>query len=170
MKKSLLILSLILIVCSGCAGTAEITKTKEAKQAGEADGELQYFEYYYYELDPMFYHQYVIEYEDGAICLTYQDGFDDMVREKKRFGIEQSVLKDVSDMIAGNRVDLWDGWDKTAMVTDAWGFGLTAKYENSEITAKAYAQAPDNFNAVNEAFEAYFQELIREIGSTGQGV
>ena len=150
MKKTILLI-ILAVICMGAFGC----------KGAMPEGEMQHFDFCYYGLDPALLHRYTLEVDD-KIYLLYQDGYDDMIYEKKRIEVNQSVFKDIEEIIEEYKLYLWNGWDKKSMTTDADGFIIKVIYENGEIKAQAYADMPDNFYDFKDTLETYFQDIISE--------
>ena len=124
-------------------------------------GQLQYFNFYYYILDPAYRHEYTVNREDECIIFSYQDGYADMDPVYLSFEVSESVLRDLEEFILESELYSWNRWNRHPKnVTDGDGFALKVIYDNCEINAEAYHSMPKDFYEVEKNLELFFQNLI----------
>ena len=157
--KYILFSTILIVTVAGILGCSSEVENEVEKPIGE----LEYFNYYYYTLDPMFMHEYTLEYTGEKVIFIYKDGFDDMILEQKQFEVDKTILSDLENIILDNEIYIWDKWNKNPDVYDADGFGLELRYNDSEIKAQAYHEKPHNFYEINQIFEDYFQNIVETI-------
>lgn len=104
--------------------------------------------------------EYRIDTELNATIKPYQKSEEEQITVK----VDESVLKEIEDVLVKYEVGKWNGFDKSnKYVSDGDSFDFNVKMKNGkEIDARGYASWPNNYSSVIKEIDEIFLRIYNE--------
>ena len=104
--------------------------------------------------------EYRIDTELNATIKPYQKSEVEQITVK----VDESVLKEIEDVLVKYEVGKWNGFDKSnKYVSDGDSFDFNVKMKNGkEIDARGYASWPNNYSSVIKEIDEIFLRIYNE--------
>lgn len=166
MKNRICALALIacmLLAFTSCKGSSPDPKTNpeggSTSESFKDAGNVVSFSYSFgsgFSAEPV--KRYVVRDLFGKTVLEYYE-YDNCMNGFP-LEVDASIYGDLLSIIEDNDIYSWDGFDKSADVTDGYGFSLQIAFDNAKLAAHGYMMEPDNYDIGHSAIETYFDIII----------